>query len=57
VHESVSCRSRSIDFFGGSIDTLFTSIDIFGGSIDILFIQIFFYLNLFNKLDLLLYYE
>jgi len=24
VHESVSCRSRSIDFFGGSIDTLFT---------------------------------
>jgi len=24
MHESVSAESRSIDFFGGSIDTLFT---------------------------------
>jgi len=24
VHESVYYKSRSIDFFGGSIDTLFT---------------------------------
>jgi hypothetical protein len=32
------------------------SIDSFGGSIDILFIRIFFYLNLFNKLDPLLYF-
>jgi len=66
VHEYVSCRSRSIDFFGGSIDTLFTldrsticvdrSTWIISGSIDILFIQIFFYLNLFNKLDPLLFF-
>jgi hypothetical protein len=42
VHESVYCKSRSIEFFGGSID--------------ILFIRIFFYLNLFNKLDPLLYF-
>jgi hypothetical protein len=38
VHEFVSCRSRSIDFFGGSINYLCRSIDNFGGSIDILFI-------------------